>query len=46
MYNIDDVDAERWSGHLVVVVVGVRMLIQCLASSADRILQATLIITS
>ena len=43
MYSIDDVDAERWSGHLGLVVVGVRMLIQCLPSYTDRMLQATLI---
>ena len=46
VYNIDDLYADLWSGHLVLVVVGVRMSIQCLASCTDRILQATCIDTS
>ena len=41
VYCIDDIDAELWSEHLVLVVVGVRMSAQVLASSTDRILQAT-----
>ena len=46
VYWIDTLDAELWSGHLVLVVVGVRMSAQVFASSTDRILQATLIFTS
>ena len=46
VYNIDDLYADLWSGHLVLVIVGVRMSIQLLATSTDRILQAALIFTS
>ena len=48
VHNIDDIDAEVWTLEWTsgTCFVGYRMSIQVLASSADRILQATRIFTS
>ena len=40
-----DLYLELWSGHVVLVVVGVRMSIRVLTSFTDRSLQATLMLT-